>query len=137
MPSIPSHMIGATAGAAARLAGSDASETCSKWNAISGAVATVAAAVTAAASASGPGTRARRSASRQRGASASSPTTAANDSCHPTSPDARGFSASVTTAASPSAYQRDAGPPRQRGDQPGGAHHPGALDRRPAAASGT
>ena len=137
MATIPSHMIGATAGAAARLAGSDASETCSKWNAISGAVAIVAAAVTAAASASGPGRRARRRPSRQRGASASRPTTAANESCHPTSPEARGLSASVTTAASPSAYQRDAGRPASAATSPATPITPARWIDGPPPASGT
>ena len=134
---MPSHITGATAGAAARFAGSEASETCSKCSAISGAVAIVAAAVTAAASASGPGTRARRSASRHRGASASSPATAANDSCHPGSPDARGLSASVATAASPSAYQRDAGRPASAATSPAQPITPARWIDGPPPASGT
>ena len=53
--SIPSHITGAIAAAASRFAGSAASDTCWKWNAISGAVPTVAAIVMAATSATGPG----------------------------------------------------------------------------------
>ena len=134
---IPSHITGATAGAATRLAGSEASETCSKCSAISGAVASVAAAVTAIASASGPGTRARRSASPQRGTSASSPATAANESCQPGSPDARGLSASVTAAARPSAYQRDAGRPASAATSPAAPITPARWIDGPPPASGT
>ena len=70
--SIPSHMIGATAGAATRLAGSDASETCSKCSAISGAVPSVAATVIAAASATGAGQPAAERRAQRRAPSASS-----------------------------------------------------------------
>ena len=52
---IPSHIAGATAGRASTLAGSDVVESDSKWKAISGAVASVAATVTAT-----PSARARR-----------------------------------------------------------------------------
>ncbi len=119
------------------MAGSEASETCSKWKAISGAVATVAAAVTAAASATGPGSPARRSPSRQRGTSASRPTTAANDSCHPGSPDTRGLSASVAAAASPSAYHRDAGRPASAATSPAPPITPARWIDGPPPASGT
>ena len=134
---IPSHITGATAGAARRFAGSEASETCSKCSAISGAVASVAAAVTAIASATGPGTRARRSASPQRGTSASRPTTAAKDSCQPGSPEARGLTASVTTAASPSAYQREAGRPASAATSPAAPITPARWIDGPPPASGT
>ena len=58
------------------------------------------------------------------------PATAANESCQPGSRQARGLSASVTAAASSSAYQREAG--RDSGDRrdAGGAHHAGPLERR-------
>ncbi len=100
---IPSHMIGATAGAASRLAGSEASDTRPKWNASSGAVPSVAAVVMAPASATAPGTRRATSASRMRPDSRRIATTAAKDSCHPGSPAARGLSTSVAAAASSSA----------------------------------
>ena len=61
------------------------------------------------------------------------PTTAAKLSCQPTSAPARGFSARVTATASSSAYQRDARPLGERGDQPRAAHHRRTLDRRPGA----
>ena len=58
---MPSHIAGATAGSASRLASRVAVESVSKWKAISGAVASVAAIVIAAPSAS-----ARRQALRRR-----------------------------------------------------------------------
>ncbi len=90
-----------TAGRARTLAGRLAAETEPKWWAMSGAVATVAATVTAIPSASSRGSRPRRL--RSGGASTMIPATAANDSCQPTSPAARGLSASVAAAASNSA----------------------------------
>ena len=136
MPIIPSHMIGATTAAASRFAGSDASETSSKCSAISGAVATVAATVIAATSATGSGMR-RLSASRIRGTSASSPATAAKESCQPGSPTASGLSASVTAAASPSAYQRDDGRPASAATSPAIPMTPARWIDGPAPASGT
>ncbi len=126
-------MTGATTAAASRLAGSDASETCSKCSAISGAVAMVAATVIAATSATGPGTRRRVSAPRRRGASASRPATAANESCQPGSPTASGLSASVTRRREPERVPARGRAPGQRGDEAGDAHHPRALDRRAGA----
>ena len=137
MPSMPSHMTGATTGAASRLAGSEASDTCSKWNARSGAVATVAATVIAVASATGSGRPRRASSARSGGASSSSPATAANESCQPGSPAARGFSTSVTAAASPSAYQRDAGRPASAATRPAIPITPARWIDGPPPASGT
>ena len=99
--SMPAHITGATAGSAARFAGIDTSGTASKWSASSGVVATVATAVSHRAPAIGP-----RGAS---GRAATIPATAANESCQPASPATRGFAASVTAAASSSAYEADAG----------------------------
>ena len=129
-------MIGATAGAASRLAGSDASDTCSKWNASSGAVPTVAATVIAAASATGPGIT-RSNTTRSGGHSTSSATTAANDSCQPGSDEARGLSASVTAAARPIAYQRDAGRPASAATSPAAPITPARWIDGPPPASGT
>ena len=129
-------MIGATAGAASRFAGSEASETCSKWKASSGAVPIVAATVIAAASATGSG-MCRASAPRSGGASSSSANTAANDSCQPGSDAARGFSASVTAPASPSAYQRDAGRPARAATSPAAPITPARWIDGPPPASGT
>ena len=58
------------------------------------------------------------------------PITAAKLSCQPTSPAARGLSTRVKAAASSIAYQREAGPAGEGGDDPGGAHHACPLDRR-------
>jgi hypothetical protein len=102
-------MIGATAGAARTLAGSETSETDSKCSAMSGAVPSVAVAVTTTASASGPGTRRATSAARHRWCRARIAMTAAKLSCQPTSSTARGLSTSVTAAASSTAYHRAAG----------------------------
>ena len=135
-PSIPSHITGAIAAAASRLAGRAASDTCWKCSAISGAVPTVAAIVMAATSATGSGIR-RASTPRSGGASASSATTAANESCQPGSPTARGFSASVTAAASPSAYQRCAGRPASAATRPAAPITPARWIDGPAPVSGT
>ena len=134
--SIPSHITGAIAAAARRLAGRAASETCSKCIAISGAVPIVAATVIAATSATGPGT-ARASTPRSGGPSASSATTAANDSCQPGSPATRGLSASVTAAASPSAYQRCDGRPASAATRPAAPITPARWIDGPAPVSGT
>ena len=64
--SMPSHITGATAGSAARFAGSAASEARPKWNAIRGAVASVAATVSAAPLRSGSGSRRQRPPQRPR-----------------------------------------------------------------------
>ena len=106
---MPVHITSGIAGRAARFAGSAASDTRSKWKAISGAVAIVAATVSAAPMRSGSGSP-RIAAARGR-ASTKMPATAAKLSCHPTSCQARGSHARVSAAASRSAYQRDAGRP--------------------------
>ena len=135
---IPSHITGATAGAATRLAGSEASETCSKCSAISGAVASVAAAVTAIASASRPGQpRAAQRLAPARARARAGPPTAAKESCQPGSPDARGLTASVTAAARPSAYQRDAGRPASAATSPAAPMTPARWIDGPPPASGT
>ena len=54
------------------------------------------------------------------------PPTAANESCHPGSPDARGFPASVAPAASSSAYQREAGRERASAASPAAPMSPRA-----------
>ena len=134
--SMPSHITGAIAAAASRFAGSAASETVPKCIAISGAVPRVAATVMAATSATGPGTR-RASASRSGGAIASSAPTAANESCHPGSPAARGLRISVTAAARPSAYQRCVGPPARAATSPAAPITPARWIDGPAPVSGT
>ena len=91
---MPIHITGATAGSAARLAGIETSGTVSKCSASSGVVAIPATALSHTAPANVP-----RGAN---GLAASIPATAANESCQPTSPQTRGLSASVTTAASSS-----------------------------------
>ncbi len=125
-------MIGATAGAAARLAGSETSENDSKCSAISGAVPAVAAIVIAAASATGPGSR-RASSSRSAGAIAISATTAANDSCQPGSIAAQRVQRQRARRGEPERVPARGRPPRERRHEPGRAHHARALDRRPAA----
>ena len=100
-------------------------------------MAAVAATVIAATSATGPGTRRRVSAPRSPGASASSPATAANESCQPGSATASGFSASVTAAASPSAYQREAGRPASAATSPAIPITPARWIEGPPPASGT
>ena len=102
-PMVPSQTMGATAAAASTFAGSDTSDSRSKWKAIRGAVPTVAAAVTANASATGPGTRRSRRRSASGLAANAMATTAAKLSCQPGSPAARGLSNSVAAAASRSA----------------------------------
>jgi hypothetical protein len=108
---MPSHIAGATAGSASRLASSVVIEIASKWKAISGAVASVAAVVIAAPSAS-----ARRQpeapiraviASRSGEASRRMPSTAAKLSCQPTLPAMPGSSANIATAAKARANRRE------------------------------
>ena len=134
---VPSHMTGATAGAASTLTGSDTSDRRSKCSAISGAVPSVAAAVTASASASPRGTRRRRRRALSAGTSASIASTAAKLSCQPGSSAARGLAASVTAAASSSAYQRDAGRPASAATRPATPMTPARWIDGPAPASGT
>ncbi len=104
---IPSHIAGATAGIANRLASRVVVESVSKWKAISGAVARVAAIVTAAPSAraprSAPGPRRAAIARRSGTASRKIPATAAKLSCQPTSAATPGSIASVIPSASTSA----------------------------------
>ena len=134
--STPSHITGAIAGAASRFAGSAASDTCWKCSAISGAVPSVAAVVIAATSATGPGMR-RANAARSGCAPASSAATATNDNCHPGSSGARGFSASVTAAASSSAYQRCPGRPAKAATSPAIPITPARWIEGPAPVNGT
>ena len=135
---MPSHISGGTAGAATRFAGSETTETSSKWNASSGPVASVAAVVIGEdlgdRAGDPPALRGRRASA---GASASSPATAAKESCHPGSPAAAGFIASVTAAASPSAYQREAGRPASAATSPATPMTPARWIDGPAPASGT
>ena len=112
-------MTGATAGSAARFAGIDTSGTASKCSASSGVVAMLATAVSQRAPATGP-----RGAN---GRAARIPATAENESCQPASPATRGFAASVTTAASSSAYDADAGREAESATKPGRPHHGRAL----------
>ena len=72
-----------------------------------------------------------------RGTSAIRPATAANESCQPGSAAAYGLSASVTAAASPSAYQRDAGRPASAAASPAIPITPARWIDGPAPASGT
>ena len=130
--SMPSHITGATAGAASRLAGSDASETCSKCSASSGAVATVAASVIAAASATGAGMRRAEPRPQRRDEREQAdhrdegelPARVAGGARVEREGDGGGEAERVPARR---------GPSRERGDQPGDAHHARALDRRPAA----
>ena len=107
-----------------------------KWWAISGAVATVAATVIATPSASGRGSAGERPA-QQAAPATRIPTTAANESCQPGSPHARGLSASVTAAASSSAYQRDAGRAAASATSAAAPITPARWSDGPAPASGT
>ena len=119
--SMPSHIAGAIAGRARRLAGIAVSETVPKWWAASGAVASVAARVIAAPSASRrlpDPPRWAPSTSASGPATASSPATAAKLSCQPTSPVARGSRASVAAAARSSAYHRARGRPARAATRP-------------------
>ncbi len=104
---MPSHIAGATAGIARRLAARVVVESVSKWKAISGAVATVAAIVTAAPSASArrqpPAPIRAAIASRSGEASRKIPVTAAKLSCQPMSAATPGSIARVTPSASSSA----------------------------------
>ena len=65
------------------------------------------------------------------------PATATNDSCQPGSPQARGFRASVTAAASSSAYQRDDGRESVIAAIPAAPITPARCSDGPAPASGT
>ncbi len=135
---IPSHIAGATAGSASTLASRVVVETVSKWKAISGAVASVAAIVTARPSASARAQRARPRAARRSpaasgAASSRMPSTAAKLSCQPTSAATPGSTASVAPSASASAYSREARRPAERRQQPRRPHHRGPLDRGTAA----
>ncbi len=100
-------------------------------------MAIVAASVIATASATGTGVPRRTSPARRPGASASRPMTAANESCQPGSPAARGLRASVPAAASPSAYQRDAGRPASAATSPAAPMIPARWIDGPPPASGT
>ena len=126
---MPAHITGATAGSAARFAGIDTSGTASKWSASSGVVATLATAVSHRAPAIGP-----RGAS---GRAATIPATAANESCQPASPATRGFAASVTAAASSSAYEADAGREAESATSPAAPITAARCSDGPAPASGT
>ena len=131
--SMPSHMTGATAGTARRLAGSETIETRSKWRASSGAVPRVAAVVSAAASASGAGVPRERSA------------TASGEARTQDRDDRRERQLPAGIAGGPRIEpERDRGGEQQRvpargraaredGDEAGGAHDPGPLDRGPGA----
>ena len=126
-------------------------ETVPKWWASSGAVATVAAIVIARPSASsrsaarradpgglGSSSAAARASTRPSGTPSSRmPATAANESCQPGSPQARGFQASVSVAASSSAYQRDAGREPAIAASPARPMIPARWSDGPAPASGT
>ena len=59
--------------------------------------------------------------------------TAAKLSCQPTSSIARGLSDSVTAVAKQQRVPARRGAARQHRDHPRGSHHPGPLDRWPAA----
>ena len=63
--------------------------------------------------------------------------TAANESCQPGSPAARGLSKSVSAAASRTAYQRDAGRPARAATSPAPPMIPARWIDGPAPASGT
>jgi hypothetical protein len=63
--------------------------------------------------------------------------TAANDSCQPGSPAARGLTPSVTAAASSSAYHRDAGRPASAATIAATPMTPARWIEGPAPASGT
>ena len=65
------------------------------------------------------------------------PATAAKESCQPGSAQERGFSASVTAAASSSAYQREAGRERVSAAIPATPMTPARCSDGPAPASGT
>ena len=109
---MPSHITGASATTASRFAGSVTTEKVPNTNAISGAVATVAAIVSAAPSASARRARPGLGPASSRASGPDSrriPTTAAKLSCQPTSAAARGSIARVIAAASSSTYQRDRG----------------------------
>ena len=131
---MPVHITSGIAGRAARFAGSAASDTRSKWKAISGAVASVAATVSAAPMRSGSGS-ARIAPARGR-ASTKMPATAAKLSCHPTSCQARGSHAEGQRGGQQQrvpARRRAAGEGRHDGGHP---HHPCPQDRRPGARDG-
>ena len=134
---IPSHITGATAGAASTFAGSETSDVRSNWTAISGAVPIVAATVNAIASANPAGTRRRRSAAPSGPASTMIAATAAKLSCHPASSTARGLSPSVTAAARMRAYAREAGRPASVAATPAAPMTPARWIDGPPPASGT
>jgi hypothetical protein len=92
--------------------------------------------VSASASATGPGIHRRRPVASD-GPTASSATTAAKLSCHPTSATARGFSASVAAAASSSAYHREAGRPASIASSAAAPMTPARWIDGPPPASGT
>ena len=133
--SIPSHIAGATAGSASRLANSVTVEIVPKWKAISGAVARVAAIVTAAPSASAwrqpPAPDPRRDRLPQRRGEQEDP-------------DHRGEAELPADVGGDMRVDRQGddqrqderveprrSPARQRRQHPHGAHHSGPLDRRP------
>jgi len=134
---MPSHITGAIAGAASRLAGSETAENCSKWKASRGAVPSVAAKAIATASATGAGTRRRRSRALRGAVANAIETTAAKLSCQPGSPLARGLSSSVAAAASSNAYQREAGRPASAATVVAAPITPARWIDGPAPASGT
>ena len=134
--SIPSHIMGATAGRARRLAGSDAMRHRAEGarhqrrrgerrrDRHPGALGE--GTPQAGVSAGGVPPRAE---SRSREAQSRIPITAAKLSCQPTSPLARGLSARVARAASSTAYQRERGRPASAATTPVAAHDPRPLDR--------
>ena len=132
---MPVHITSGIAGSAARFAGSAASDTRSKWKAISGAVARLAATVKAAPMRSGSGSPRSTPASGR--ASTKIPATAAKLSCQPTSCHARGSKPSVTVAASRSAYHRDAGRPANAATTPAKPITPARMTEGPAPVTGT
>jgi hypothetical protein len=139
--SMPTHIAGATAGAARMFAGSAAGENWSKAAAISGAVATVAATVTATASANArradPRTASPEISEISRLAQSMIPITAAKLSCQPTSPSAPGFTARVRHAASSTAYQRERGRSASAATSPAAPITPARWIDGPAPVTGT
>ena len=133
MPSMPEPHDRGDGGRHDEFAPSETIDTSSKWKASSGPVATVAAAVIASASATGRGRPWRTPASRIPGANDSSPTTAANESCHPGSSAAAGFApasppppARARTSATPDGRRA-----RRRGRQCPSRRRAGSTARRP------
>ena len=109
--STPRTVAGATAGSASRLAGIETRLTDPLIAAMTGAVATVAAAGTASASATPGGTRRLRSQAAQPGASRISPAVASTDNAKPGSRASGGERKTSTSTAAPSAGNADRGRP--------------------------